>query len=208
MPGRPMTHRLLRKRRIFNPESWKIVTVPNILTFVRVGIVPFLVLAFFIPGFLGTILTLALFLVASLTDYADGYIARRFQQASPFGAFLDPIADKILVAATLLMMAGTGRIVGIHLLPAVAIVCREFIISGLREFLAAANEELQVSRLAKWKTFTQIAAIAVLLAGPPAALFYAGTILLWIAAFLAIITGATYLKISWVYVKVTHMGQR
>lgn len=203
-----MARRLLHKRRIFKADSWKIVTIPNILTFVRVGIVPFLVLAFFVPGAWGTVLTLVLFLIASATDYADGYIARRFQQVSPFGAFLDPIADKILVAATLLMMVGTGRIAGVHLLPAVIIVCREFIISGLREFLAAAGEELRVSHLAKWKTFTQIGAIAVLLAGRNVLFQCIGTVLLWTSAVLAVITGISYLKISWAYVKVTQMSRK
>lgn len=184
------------------------MTIPNILTFARVGLVPFLVLAFFVSGRVGTVLTLTLFLTASLTDYVDGYIARRFRQVSSFGAFLDPIADKILIAATLLMMAGTRRIEGIDLVPAVVIVCREFVISGLREFLAATGEELRVSYLAKWKTFTQITALAVLLAGSTPALILVGTLLLWIAALLALVTGVSYLKISWTYVKATQIRRR
>lgn len=200
--------RLLRKRKGIKSENWKIVTIPNILTFARVGLVPFLVLAFFVSGRVGTVLKLTLFLTASLTDYVDGYIARRFRQVSSFGAFLDPIADKILIAATLLMMAGTRRIEGIDLVPAVVIVCREFVISGLREFLAATGEELRVSYLAKWKTFTQITALAVLLAGSTPALILVGTLLLWIAALLALVTGVSYLKISWTYVKATQIRRR
>lgn len=203
-----MTRRLLRKRKIFKPESWKIVTVPNVLTFVRVLLIPFLAGTFFIKLPVGPVLALGIFLLASVTDYADGYIARRYHQVSPFGTFLDPIADKILVAATLLLMAGTGQISGMNLLPAVVIICREFIISGLREFLAATGEELQVSILAKWKTFVQIAAIAVLLTRGSAWMLNLGSGLLWLSAFLAVVTGIAYFRISWAYVKVTQMTKR
>lgn len=106
------------------------------------------------------------------------------------------------------MMTGTRRIEGLNLVPAVVIVCREFVISGLREFLAATGEELRVSYLAKWKTFTQITALAVLLAGSTPALILVGTLLLWIAALLALVTGVSYLKISWTYVKATQIRRR
>lgn len=196
-----MSNQLLHKRKIFKPENWKIRTIPNILTFIRMGVIPFLVLTFFFKYPLGSFLPLGMFIFASLTDYADGYIARKFQQSSKLGSFLDPIADKLLVSTTLLMMAGTGRIGSINLIPAVIILCREFIISGLREFLAATGQELQVSKLAKYKTMLQMMAITCLLADLTRQIFLLGSLLLWISAFLTVITGIAYIKISFAFIR-------
>jgi cardiolipin synthase len=174
-------------------ERIKIVTTPNILTFIRIGVVPFLVISFFIESAVWSAISVTLFISASITDYFDGYIARKFQQVSKFGAFLDPIADKILIAVMLLMLAGTGRIAGLTLIPAVLIMCRELFISGLREFLSASGRDLPVSILAKYKTAIQMLSITCLLVKPLSErLFNIGIITIWIAAALTIITGVSY----------------
>src|SRR5690606_18446116 len=134
-----------------------------------------------------------LFAVAAFTDFLDGYIARATRQQSALGRFLDPVADKLLVAAVLLMMAGFGQIQGLVILPAVVILCREIMVSGLREFLAGIQVGVPVSQLAKWKTFLQMVAIGFLIVGDagPAALpvRLIGETGLWIAAALTLITG-------------------
>jgi CDP-diacylglycerol--glycerol-3-phosphate 3-phosphatidyltransferase len=154
-----------------------------------VGIIPFLVLSFYVSE----ILALVMFIFACVTDYADGYIAKRFNQSSRFGAFLDPIADKLLVSTALLMMAGMGQIRGFHLIPASIVLCREFFISGLREFLAASGKELRVSNIAKYKTTLQMTAITCLLTNVNVS-WFAGNVLLWASAALSVVTGAHYLK--------------
>lgn len=194
----------IKKRKAFNRENWKIITVPNILTFMRIGILPFLVLSFFIKRPIGDFIALSIFVLASLTDYMDGYIARKFKQTSKFGAFLDPMADKLLISTVLLMLAGTGRIRSFELIPAAIILCREIIISGLREFLSAIEQELPVTRLAKYKTTFQMFAIAVLLFNglvhyPFFSLLGAGA--LWVASFLTFITGFNYIRVSMLFIK-------
>jgi len=184
-----------------------LATLPNVLTLSRVLLVPVLVAAFFLPRPLANWLSLAIFVVASATDYLDGYLARKRNQASDFGAFLDPVADKLLVATALFMLAASGQMSIATVIAALLILAREFLVSGLREFLAARHRSMPVSQLAKWKTAVQMVAIGFLLAGDAAnALLPAmliGEIALWIAALLTIVTGVDYVKGSWPYL----MGQ-
>lgn len=194
----------LRKKGAAKRENWKLLTLPNILTFVRIGVLPFLVGAFFCPRPAGDFIALCLFLLASFTDYADGYIARRFKQTSKFGAFLDPIADKLLISLVLLMLAGTGRISSYELIPASIILCREIVISGLREFLSAIEQELPVSRLAQYKTSLQMLALAALLLHgmvPKTFVLIVGRIALWVASALTLITGINYVRASMLFAK-------
>jgi cardiolipin synthase len=175
-----------------------LTTLPNLLTMGRVAIVPLLVAAFYLPAPATYWVCLALFALAAITDFFDGWLARARNQISDFGRFLDPIADKILVAAALVMLVASGRLAGLAVIAAVVILCREFIISGLREFLAGADVTVHVSALAKWKTAVQMLAIGFLLvgAGAPDAVPATdiGEVLIWLAAALTAITGADYLR--------------
>lgn len=175
-----------------------ITTLPNLLTLSRIAAIPVLVAAFYLPAPWTYWITLGLFAFAAITDFFDGYIARARNQTSDFGRLLDPIADKLLVAAALFMLVASGRLAGAAIVAGLIILCREFIISGLREYLAGSAVTMPVSFLAKWKTAFQMIAIAFLLVGPavspaiPATLI--GEIGLWIAALLTAITGADYLR--------------
>ncbi len=181
-----------------------LTTLPNLLTLSRVAAIPLLVGAFYLPAPLTYWVCLGLFVFAAVTDFFDGYLARARNQVSDFGRLLDPIADKLLVAAALFMLVASGRLAGLGVVAALIILCREFIIAGLREFLAGGTVVVPVSPLAKWKTTVQMAAIAILLAGPgapaavPATLI--GEIGLWIAALLTVITGIDYLRQGLAYV--------
>jgi cardiolipin synthase len=175
-----------------------ILNLPNVLTLSRVAVLPVFVGAFFLPGALANWVALGLFVAAGLTDYFDGFFARRRAQASDFGRFLDPIADKLLVATALLMLAGFGRIAGVALIAAAIILLREIVISGLREYLSGLKVTVPVSKLAKWKTMVQMVAIGFVIvgaAGPkdfPTVLI--GEVLLWIAAALTVVTGYDYMR--------------
>ncbi|MBF0167356.1 MAG: CDP-diacylglycerol--glycerol-3-phosphate 3-phosphatidyltransferase [Alphaproteobacteria bacterium] len=170
---------------------------PNLLTLSRVAAVPLVVATFYLDGHFWHWVALGIFAVAGITDFFDGWLARRNNQISSFGRFLDPIADKLLVAAILLMLAAFHRMSPITFLPAVVILCREILVSGLREFLAETKVSMPVSRLAKWKTTLQMVAIGVLIvgdAGPeglPVRLI--GELGLWLAAALTMVTGYDYL---------------
>jgi cardiolipin synthase len=142
---------------------------------------------------------LAVFIAAGVTDYLDGYYARIWDQHSAFGRMLDPIADKLLVASCLLMLAADGIIHGWTLWAAIVILCREILVSGLREYLAAVRVSVPVSKLAKWKTTVQLVAIGFLLAGEAGDMVIPfttpiGLLLLWISAILTIYTGWDYLR--------------
>ncbi|MGH7100805.1 MAG: CDP-diacylglycerol--glycerol-3-phosphate 3-phosphatidyltransferase [Acetobacteraceae bacterium] len=177
--------------------------LPNLLTLSRIVAVPLVVVlaAFQRPE---TDLAAALvFAVAGLTDYFDGRIARQRRQLSEFGRMLDPIADKLLVGATLMILAGEGDLGRWSLFPAIVILLREILVSGLREYLAGLSVGLPVTPLAKWKTGVQMVALGLLLAGDPAARLIGlgvvpvtaiGTILLWIAAGLTLVTGWGYVE--------------
>lgn len=173
-------------------------TFPNLLTLSRIVVIPLLVGTFFLEKPLANWLACTLFTAAALTDFLDGYLARSWDQVTRFGRFLDPVADKIMVATVLFMMVALNWIDGWLVLPALVILIREILVSGLREFLAAINIGVPVSRLAKWKTALQMIAIALLLlenAGPPALMLPdVGAWGLWIAAGLTLLTGYDYLR--------------
>ncbi len=171
---------------------------PNILTMLRILLIPVVVLLVYLPGRTTDMIAVGLFAFACLTDFLDGYFARIWEQSSSLGRFLDPIADKLLVAAVLLMLVGLNRINGISLIAANIILCREILVSGLREFLAELNVPLPVSRLAKWKTALQMVALGCLLLDPisfPGFPYQEiGIAGLWGAALLTLFTGYDYLR--------------
>ncbi|MEO3434701.1 CDP-diacylglycerol--glycerol-3-phosphate 3-phosphatidyltransferase [Inquilinus sp. CAU 1745] len=176
-----------------------LTSLPNLLTIARIICIPILVVLFFIDAAWSVWSACALFTVAAATDYLDGYLARRMSTTSPLGKLLDPIADKMLVAATLMLLLAFDHINGWAVIPALIILLREILISGLREFLAGMDAKgLPVSRLAKWKTGVQMTALAVLIVGPygPAALptVAIGEIGVWVAGLLTIVTGWAYFR--------------
>jgi cardiolipin synthase len=175
-----------------------LTSLPNLLTLSRILAVPVVVASFYVAGDYARWAACALFTAAAVTDWLDGHMARRWAQQSEIGRFLDPIADKLLVAATLLMLAAMERLPQGALLPAMIILCREILVSGLREYLAALRVGLPVSKLARWKTAIQMVAIGFLIVGDagPALLPIKsiGGILLWIAASLTLVTGYDYLR--------------
>ena len=177
--------------------------IPNILTIGRIIIVPIFVLTFFIPGFFGDLIPFFLFVIASFTDYLDGLLARLFKEESKLGELLDPIADKILVAAALILLVMNGVIKNYEVVAAIIILTREILISGLREFLAKGSIIMRVTSLSKLKTFIQMIAIAILLTGESGNKVVnfqdynaqtIGIILLWLSAFLTLYTGYDYLR--------------
>ena len=180
------------------------IKIPNILTIGRIIIVPIFVLSFYIPGVVGDLVPFFLFVTASFTDFLDGLIARLYKEESRLGELLDPIADKILVAAALVLLVMNGIIKNYEVIAAIIILTREILISGLREFLAKRKEaNLPVSNLSKFKTFIQMFSIAVLLTGETGNKIInfqdynaqvIGIILLWISAFLTLYTGYDYLR--------------
>ncbi|MCE6074450.1 CDP-diacylglycerol--glycerol-3-phosphate 3-phosphatidyltransferase [Agrobacterium vitis] len=181
-------------------------SIPNLLTYGRILAVPLIVLCFYLEGKLQSTdfarwAALAIFVIASITDFFDGYLARIWNQTSNIGRMLDPIADKLLVATCLLLMAADTEktIAGWSLWAAIIILCREILVSGLREYLAELKVSVPVTRIAKWKTTVQMVALAFLLAGPAGdkVLPYTTQIgigLLWIAAALTMYTGYDYFK--------------
>ncbi len=178
--------------------------IPNLLTYGRILAVPVIVLCFFVEGKLESSdfarwTALWLFVIASITDFLDGYLARIWNQTSNIGRMLDPIADKLLIASILLLLAADGTIAGWSLWAAITILCREILVSVSREYLAALKVSVPVTRIAKWKTTIQMVAIAFLLAGPAGDTILPHTTeigigLLWIAAALTIYTGYDYFK--------------
>ena len=177
--------------------------IPNILTIGRIIIVPFFVLAFYLPGFYGDLTALILFIIASFTDFLDGMLARMMGEESKLGELLDPIADKIIVATALILLVMDGTIRHYEVIAAIIILTREILISGLREFLAKGQVKLPVSNLAKVKTFLQMVAISLLLTGETGNKILnfqdynaqtIGIILLWVSAFLTLYTGYEYLR--------------
>ena len=177
--------------------------IPNILTIGRIIIVPFFVLAFYLPGFYGDLTACVLFIIASFTDFLDGMLARMMGEESKLGELLDPIADKIIVATALILLVMSGTIKHYEVIAAIIILTREILISGLREFLARGQIKLPVTNLAKLKTFLQMVAIALLLTGETGNKILnfqdynaqtIGIILLWLSAFLTLYTGYEYLR--------------
>lgn len=186
--------------------------LPNTLTYARIAAVPLVVASMYWQDILRGGLwlrwvALALFIAAAVTDVLDGYFARSWGQQSNFGRMLDPIADKLLVASCLLMLAADGTIRGWSLWAAIVILCREILVSGLREYLAELRVSVPVTRLAKWKTALQLVAIGFLLAGTAGDLLivdlldfsfpivtYVGLTLLWLSALLTLYTGYDYFR--------------
>ncbi len=173
-------------------------TLPMALTFARIAAIPLLVFMFYCVGDGWRYAACLVYTAAAVTDYLDGYFARAWKQQSKLGRIFDPIADKLLVASTILLLVAFKRIAGLDVLAALVILCREVLVSGLREFLAELRAILPVSRLAKWKTALQMTALGFLIvadAQPTAALpvVLIGEVLLWIAAVLTLITGYDYL---------------
>jgi CDP-diacylglycerol--glycerol-3-phosphate 3-phosphatidyltransferase len=175
-------------------------TLPNILTYGRVIAVPVVVVLLFWPDNAWMRWTaLGIFILAGVTDFFDGYLARAWSQQSSLGRMLDPIADKLLVAAVLLMLVADHTITSFSIWAAIVILCREILVSGLREYLAELKVSVPVSKVAKWKTTLQLVALGFLIAGRAADLIVpgvteAGLILLWVAALLTLYTGWDYLK--------------
>ena len=177
--------------------------IPNILTIGRIIIVPFFVVSFFLPGFYGEIIPFLLFILASFTDFLDGLLARLYKEESKLGELLDPIADKIIVSAALILLVMNGTIQNYEVIAAIIILTREILISGLREFLGKVQVQMPVTSLAKVKTFIQMFSIAILLTGETGNTIInfenynaqtVGIILLWLSAFLTLYTGYDYFR--------------
>jgi cardiolipin synthase len=177
--------------------------LPNVLTLSRIAAIPVLVLLVAIRAPLADLLAAILFTIAAITDYLDGRLARERPQLSDFGRMLDPIADKLLIGATLMALVGFGHLPAYGIYPAIVIMLREILVSGLREYLAEIRIGLPVTRLAKWKTGFQMVALGLLLLGRGGARLihlswlhtgFIGGALLWIAAGLTLITGWDYLN--------------
>lgn len=198
---------------------WK-KKIPNLLTTLRIILIPIIIVSFYMPSRITNIIVASLFMVASVTDYFDGYLARSLKVQSNFGKCLDPIADKLLVSVSLIMLVNFSEQNPFILIPSIIIICREIMVSGLREFLATINVGVPVTRLAKWKTAIQMVAItALLLAGRGSEYVYneimdiveaeefvrinlegyiqkLGEIFLCISAVLTVITGYIYFKVG------------
>lgn len=173
-----------------------LTSLPNVLTLARVAIIPVVVALIYLPAAWAAWTALAIYAAAAFTDWLDGYLARRRQEVSPLGRFLDPVADKLLVTAVVVALIAEGTIDPITALPALVILCREMLVSGLREYMAEIQVGMPVSRLAKWKTLAQMAALALLILAPAAPwnlpLLLPGKVLLWIAGALTVVTGYDY----------------
>ena len=176
-----------------------ILNLPNILTLLRIALIPFIAMLMFVPFAWGAWAALVLYTLACVSDWLDGFFARKMNITSAFGRFLDPIADKLLIAILLLLFAGLDRINGLWLIAASVIMFREVLIAGLREFLGPQNITIHVSNLAKWKTTSQMIALGFLVVGDygnvvlPHTLLI-GNILLTISAILTFITGSDYMR--------------
>jgi cardiolipin synthase len=187
--------------------------LPNLLSLSRIAVIPLMVLlvALRLPG--TDLAACVVFGIAGITDYFDGKLARERKQTSDLGRMLDPIADKLLVAAALMMLVGMGHLSAAGLYPAIIILLREILVSGLREYLAGIRIGLPVTRLAKWKTGFQMGAIGALLAGNGSAVIlhigwlpvnFIGEAMLWVAAALTLITGWDYLTTGLRHAAIPH----
>lgn len=182
------------------------LTLPNILTLSRIFAVPLLVFLLWKPSWFDYAITFVLYCLVAITDYFDGYLARAQGTVSRLGMFLDPIADKIMVASVIVMLvsaranSGDPIIHGFHIIPALIILLREIAVSGLREFLAGIRVSLPVSRLAKWKTTFQLVSLGALILGGAVPQFvwvhWTGLASLWAAATLTLVTGWDYLRVG------------
>ena len=182
------------------PVRLAALNLPNILTYGRIAAAPLVGATYYIPGDWGPWIAFLIFVTASITDYLDGYLARIWQQQSALGRMLDPIADKLLVSVSILVLAEDGMFNGWSWWAAVIILMREVFVSGLREFLAELRVSVPVTRLAKWKTAMQLIAIAALLIAPAlqgaksGILIDLGLIFFWAAALVTLYTGYDYFR--------------
>jgi CDP-diacylglycerol--glycerol-3-phosphate 3-phosphatidyltransferase len=192
--------------------------IPNLLTVLRIALIPIMVFSFYIPGFASRLVAASLFMLASVTDFFDGYLARSFKAQTKFGQCLDPIADKLLVIVAITMIINFGERDPEILIPGLIIICREVLVSGLREFLASVQVSVPVSQLSKYKTAVQMGAITLLLIGHRGSEYAVmelmgedgrnyklivsvlvaeiGQVMFSIAAVLTVVTGYIYLKIG------------
>ena len=175
----------------------KIYTIPNIITFVRIFLIPIILFLMFSENPNIVLLAGGLFIISSISDYFDGYLARTLNQSSRLGTLLDPIADKLLVAAVIVVLVDTRVVTNIHVIPAIVILLREIAISGLREFLAKLNTDMPVSRLAKYKTTFQMVSLSILIISLGFELndylWNTGLIALWMAAIITLLSGYNYI---------------
>ena len=175
----------------------KVYTIPNIITFIRIFLIPIILYLLFSENPNIVLIAGLLFIISSVSDYFDGYLARTLNQSSKLGTLLDPIADKLLVASVIIVLVDTGVISNIHVVPAIIILLREIAISGLREFLAKLNTDMPVSRLAKYKTTFQMVSLSILIISLGFELndllWNIGLITLWIAAIITLLSGYNYM---------------
>jgi|TARA_B100000927_G_scaffold258148_1_gene226429 cardiolipin synthase len=175
----------------------KIYTIPNIITFIRIFLIPIILYLLFSENPNIVLIAGLLFIVSSVSDYFDGYLARTLNQSSKLGTLLDPIADKLLIASVIVVLVDTGVISNIHVVPAIIILLREIAISGLREFLAKLNTDMPVSKLAKYKTTFQMVSLSILIISLGFELndllWNIGLVTLWIAAIITLLSGYNYM---------------
>ena len=175
----------------------KIYTIPNIITFIRIFLIPIILYLLFSENPNIVLIAGLLFIISSVSDYFDGYLARTLNQSSKLGTLLDPIADKLLIASVIVVLVDTGVISNIHVVPAIIILLREIAISGLREFLAKLNTDMPVSKLAKYKTTFQMISLSILIISLGFELndllWNIGLITLWIAAIITLLSGYNYI---------------
>ena len=175
----------------------KIYTIPNIITFIRIFLIPIILYLLFSENPNIVLIAGLLFIISSVSDYFDGYLARTLNQSSKLGTLLDPIADKLLIASVIVVLVDTGVISNIHVVPALIILLREIAISGLREFLAKLNTDMPVSKLAKYKTTFQMVSLSILIISLGFELndllWNIGLITLWIAAIITLLSGYNYM---------------
>ena len=181
------------------PPGTVVVNWPNILTYGRIAAVPVVVALVMYGNDRSRWLALGIFVLAAITDFLDGYLARLWKMQSSLGRMLDPIADKLLVAAVLLVLAGDHTLAGLNQWAAIIILCREILVSGLREYLAELQVSVPVTRLAKYKTAVQMVAMGFLIAGPAGDKVLAYNTLigiagLWVAALVTLYTGFDYFR--------------
>lgn len=171
------------------------LNLPTLLTLSRIVVLPLLIGLLYLPFAWAGWIGLTLYCLCAATDFLDGWIARKYNQITALGTFLDPISDKIFVAALLVALVGTGHLGGIWIVPVIVILTREFVVSGLREYLGPKNVQIPVSKLAKWKTAVQMIAVGFLIAGSISGfILVIGQIGLTAAAVLTVMTGWDYLK--------------
>lgn len=178
-------------------------SLPNLLTLSRILAVPLFVILMWKASWVGYTAAFLLYCLAGFTDYLDGYLARAQGTVSKLGVFLDPVADKIMVVAVIVMLIHNDHISGWHAIPALVIILREITVSGLREFLATARVGLPVSQLAKWKTTFQMISLGALILAPASAHWWpalpaqlVGLVTLWLAGVLTLVTGWDYLRVG------------